>query len=131
MRSPVLAVLLFCALAPVIVAATKPLRESPSSGLAWPVWELAGQRIDPAEVGAAAMFCGAAWMLERHMWRDPASRIFWLVWLPLFGSGMALVLMGNLIAGFSAIVGFALMGKAYDWKRHRKFARRVRTLREP
>lgn len=133
MRFPVAAVLFLCALLPTLAWAMIQWREShppAGGGLDWPVWSI-GQEpriyiIDPLEVCAATVFVATAWFFERHIWRYPADRIFWHLWLPLFLSGMALVLMGKLHTGFPAIVGLALIARAFDWKRHRGFARKVR-----
>ena len=134
-RYPVLLPLFACALAPIaalLMTAWRDatLAETGTAAFDWPVWSLGRppreQVFDPVEISAAVVFCGVAWMFERMIWRDPGSRAFWLLWLPLFLSGLALVTMGRLHTGFAAIIGLALISRAYEWKRHRKHARKAR-----
>ena len=39
--------------------------------------------------------------------------------------------MGRLHTGFAAIIGLALISRAYEWKRHRKHARKARDSPRP
>jgi hypothetical protein len=86
--------------------AERPVAIGPyTANLAWP------------EVTAMLSYIAATWIFSRQSRRHAASKWYWPLWALLFLSGLALVNFGNLVAGFLAIVGLALLARTYDCRK--------------
>jgi hypothetical protein len=70
-----------------------------------------------APVTAMMMYIAATWTFSLHAQRHPMSKWYWPIWFVLFLSGLALVNFGDLVAGFLAIIGFALLARTYDGRK--------------
>ena len=127
-----LGAVLFGAWAPVAVLLFPALQERVidvfmpgTAPLSWPAW-IVGERpqvvFDPVEIGATLVYVVSLLAFERFVRANPATRLYWLFWVPLLLSALALFIMGRPHTCLVTLVGFAMLGRCNDSKFHRRLA---------